>query len=404
MRIAYVCTDPGVPVFGSKGSSIHVQEVVRGFARTGAEVTLFATRLGADPPSDLRGIAVHRLPSPPGDEPAARELAGLAANSALRAALAEHGPFDLIYERYALWSRDAMEHARAMGRPGILEVNAPLIEEQARHRILVHRAEAEAVATRVFAAARALVAVSPGVGAYLAEQGVEPERIHVVPNGVDPGRFRAVGPECGAEYGPTAATRADRPFTVGFLGTLKPWHGLGILLDAFARAQRDDPDRRLLIVGDGPERGMIESVAARLGIASAVVLTGAVAPHQVPARLAEMDVAVAPYPDQPGFYFSPLKIVEYMAAGLPVVASRIGDLHRIVRHEVSGLLCPPGDPGALASAIERLRRDPALCRRLGAAGREAVLAEHTWDAVVARIHDLAGLRPRHASRREGCSA
>jgi glycosyltransferase involved in cell wall biosynthesis len=400
MRIAYVCTDPGVPVFGSKGSSIHVQEIVRGFARTGAEVTLFATRLDGDPPSDLRGIAVHRLPSPPCAEPAERELAGLAANSALRAALTEHGPFDLVYERYALWSRDAMEYARATGRPGILEVNAPLIEEQARHRILVHRAEAEQVATRVFAAARALVAVSPGVGAYLVDQGVEPERIHVVPNGVDPGRFRAVG----GEYGTGAAARAGKPFTVGFLGTLKPWHGLGILLDAFARGHRDDPERRLLIVGDGPERGMIESVAARLGIASAVVLTGAVEPHQVPARLAEMDVAVAPYPDQPDFYFSPLKIVEYMAAGLPVVASRIGDLHRIVRHEVSGLLCPPGDPGALASALERLRRDTALCRRMGAAGREAVLADHTWDAVVARILDLAGLRPRHASRREGCSA
>jgi glycosyltransferase involved in cell wall biosynthesis len=400
MRIAYVCTDPGVPVFGSKGCSIHVQEVVRGFARTGAEVTLFATRLDADPPSDLRGITVHRLPSPPRAEPAARELAGLAANSALRAALTEHGPFDLIYERYALWSLDAMEVARTTDRPGILEVNAPLIEEQARHRTLVHRAEAEAVAERVFAAARALVAVSSGVGAYLADQGVASDRIHIVRNGVDPGRFRAVGAECG----PGAATRGGNPFTIGFLGTLKPWHGLGVLLDAFARGQRDDPERRLLIVGDGPERGMIESVAARLGIASAVVLTGAVAPHQVPARLAEMDVAVAPYPDQPGFYFSPLKIVEYMAAGLPIVASRIGDLHRIVRHEVSGLLCPPGDPGALASALERLRRDPALCRRLGAAGREAVLADHTWDAVVARILDLAGLWPRHASRREGCSA
>lgn len=74
-----------------------------------------------------------------------------------------------------------------------------------------------------------------------------------------------------------------------------------------------------------------------------------------------------------------------MAAGLPVVATRVGHLAEVVRHGEDGLLCPPGDAGALAAAFARLAGDPALRRRLGEAGRSRVLRDHSWDSVVARI-------------------
>src|SRR5690606_35992876 len=94
-------------------------------------------------------------------------------------------------------------------------------------------------------------------------------------------------------------------------------------------------------------------------------LAGAVEPAEVPAWLARMDIAVAPYHGDQPFYFSPLKIYEYMAAGLPVVASDVGDLAALVRHGETGLLCPPGDPPALAAALARLAGDPAAARRMG---------------------------------------
>lgn len=394
MRIAYICTDPGVPVFGSKGSSVHVQEVVRAFARKGAEVTIFAARIGGEPPADLQAVSVQALPALPKGEAAARERAALANNRALRAALAECGPFDLVYERYALWSHAGMEQARAEGVPGILEVNAPLIREQAEHRILIHREAAERVAERAFAAATALVAVSPGVAGYLARYPAAEGRIHVIPNGVDPHRFPA------RLFDRDAARGEGEPFTVGFLGTLKPWHGLDVLMQAFARLHARGPDTRLLIVGDGPERAAIEAAAAERGLESAVELSGAVAPDTVPDWLARMDAAVAPYPDLPDFYFSPLKIHEYMAAALPVVASRVGDLAGTVRHGTTGLLCPPGDSEALASALGTLHRDRALGRRLGKAGRRTVLAEQSWESVAARILDAAGLRVPQDWRRD----
>jgi glycosyltransferase involved in cell wall biosynthesis len=109
-----------------------------------------------------------------------------------------------------------------------------------------------------------------------------------------------------------------------------------------------------------------------------------------------MDAAVAPYAPTESFYFSPLKVFEYMAAGLPVAASRIGQIGEVIRDGVNGLLLPPGDPEALAAALERLCRDRALRMRLGQAARATALKEHTWDAVAGKILRLAGLTPSSA--------
>src|SRR5688572_13685561 len=133
-RIAYICADTGVPVFGKKGSSIHVQEVIRALRRRGAQVQLFAARLGGDPPDDLRDLVVHTLPCPDNRDCAERERASQQANAILAGLLQKAGPFDFVYERYSLWSFAGMDHALATRVPGLLEVNAPLIEEQAAHR------------------------------------------------------------------------------------------------------------------------------------------------------------------------------------------------------------------------------------------------------------------------------
>jgi glycosyltransferase involved in cell wall biosynthesis len=379
MRVAYICADPGVPVFGAKGSSVHVQSVIAALLRRGARVALFAARFDGAPPPELAGVACHALPRPPKGAPEVREAALLAANADLAVALEQEGPFDLIYERYSLWSYAGMEHAVARRLPGLLEVNAPLIDEQARHRILVDRAGAERAAWRAFAAASALLAVSDGVAEYLRVSPAARGRVAVVPNGVDPVRFTS------------RPRRGDGPYTVGFVGTLKPWHGLEVLLAAFALLRERVPSARLLIVGDGPEREALERAAAGLGLGPAVTFTGAVAPAAIPALLGQMDVAVAPYPHAERCYFSPLKLYEYMAAGLPVVASRVGQVATTIAHGRSGLLCPPGDAEALAAALVRLHADPALRARLGSAARADVVERHTWDAVAARILALAGL-------------
>src|SRR6266849_8208211 len=153
------------------------------------------------------------------------------------------------------------------------------------------------------------------------------------------------------------------------------------------------PSARLLIVGDGPEReNTVAELSGRVPLEVAH-FTGSVHPDEVPALLASMDVSVAPYPTLPHFYFSPLKVYEYMAAGLPVAASRIGQLEELIEDGFNGLLCAPSDPMALAAALNRLYGAPELCARLGQAARATVLPDHTWSAVVRRILSLACVEP-----------
>src|SRR5262245_21662167 len=118
MRVAYVCTDQGIPVFGRKGCSIHVQEVMRALIGRGAEVDLFTPRNEGEPPLGLESVRRHPLPIAAQKNSAAREQMAFEANSHLRQALEREGPFDLVYERYSLWSYEGMDYAQAAQVPG----------------------------------------------------------------------------------------------------------------------------------------------------------------------------------------------------------------------------------------------------------------------------------------------
>ena len=421
-RVAYVSTDPGVPVFGRKGASVHVQAVVRDLRRRGSEVHIVAARVGGDLPRGLDGVIVHELPRITGTGPEREDSAkaSAAAASTVLAALHHDAPLDLVYERYSLWSDAAMAWARAQSVASVLEVNAPLIDEQAEHRVLVDRSGAEAIARRAFDAAGSVITVSEPVARWVAERTTN-EQVHVVPNGVDtqyirPGlearpRTASHLDQRGGETSPRAASHLDQragearprakgeqpPFTIGFVGTLKPWHGIEVLLDAFARVARTDDVTRLRLVGDGPQRAAVLDQAAALGVADRVDLVGAVAAEDIPAELATMDVAVAPYPQLDDFYFSPLKLYEYLAAGLPVVASDIGPCSQVLDAGRLGVLVSPGDVTELAAAIVGLRADAQLRAELGQAAREAAETRHDWSLVVDRILATVPTRTRTLS-------
>ncbi|APX33705.1 glycosyltransferase [Brachybacterium sp. P6-10-X1] len=387
MRIAYILLDPGIGVFGTKGASVHVQEVVRALRADGHQVTVFCTRTDDHVPADLADLEVrrHRLPRGSGAE---RERAVAEAAAEIAAEIAADG-FDLAYERYSLFS-DALARltrlpgpASAAPIPTILEVNAPLIEEQRRHRHL-HDEPAAQTATRAqLRTAHVVSCVSEPVAAWARGQGANPERVVVTPNGVNTARItpRRRAPSAAAEVPEAAAL----PVTVGFVGTLKPWHGTDLLLQAFARTRAD---LRLDICGTGPQQPELEQLAAHLGITDRVTFRGAVAPEHVPEVLAGLDLATAPYPAGE-HYFSPLKVYEYLAAGLPVIASAIGTIPEVLRQGELGVLVAPGDVDALAAALDELAADPARRSRLGRAAREAAVAEHDWRSRCRALLDLA---------------
>ncbi|MFN0007526.1 MAG: glycosyltransferase family 4 protein [Planctomycetota bacterium] len=354
MRIAHVNPDPGIAPGRPKGAAVHVDEIRRALVDLGAEV-----------------LAVDE-----GRDGAVREHLDAAHVAA---------PVALVYQRYALERFAAFEFARENELPFVLEVNAPLAEEERRFRGRERDQDPERE-RRMFAAATAVMCVSSEVARWAVERGAPPERTLVRPNAVDARRFRPRGPDDALrrELAPAGA------FVVGFHGRLRPWHRFDLLVAALEQLVAEGLPVHLLTVGEGPYR---EEIEGRLPPARATLVPWV---HHAEAALyvACYDALALSYSTADGTYFSPLKLLEGMACGAVPVVPALGDLEQVVVHEQSGLVYPAGDPVALAAALRRLMLDPVLHRRLSLAAR-ASAEPRSWQAIAREVLDLAGA-PRPA--------
>lgn len=383
MRIVYVSADRGIPVFGEKGASIHIQEMMRAFASLGHNIRAVTARRG---PGDARGLTVEEVAqTAQGADRADKERAAMAQADAIEARLLDlyrNWPFDLIYERYSLWSAAGCRAAARLGVPVVTEVNAPLVLEQTTFRSLVCYDEARAIEAEVLVKSTALAAVSKQMGDYLTDAGAAPERVHVIGNAVATGHFRPTVPAAELPGVPADA------FVVGFTGSLKMWHGVDILLEAFRRLRAREPRAHLLICGDGPKRGWVEGFVAGAGLDDDVTLAGWIDHARLPSLIARMDIATAPYPASDAHYFSPLKLYEYLAMGRPVVASDIGQTAELLAGSDAAWLLPPGDVGALTRAMADLAANPERRRTMSqAASKEG--RKHDWTRNAARVARIA---------------
>lgn len=375
MRVAYVCADLGVPVFGSKGCSIHVQEIVRCFLKRGDQIDLFVARTGGSVPEEFSQCRVHVFAPEAVENVSDREVAAQAVAQNIFDAMECLGPFDLVYERHSLWSSAGPRYAQTQNIPSILEINAPLIEEQRKHRELVDTEQAIATSQAAFTHASSLIVVSEEVAkAITTDFDIDLNKLHVVPNGVDTQRFSPDIP---------ARMPADE-FTIGFVGSLKPWHGVEILLQAFQIMHRECPTSRLLIIGDGPMKHQLQRdyCDSDSVIQSRVHWIGSVMPDEVPGYLTSMHIAVAPYPNLSDFYFSPLKVYEYMACGVTTVASDVGQLKSIIQHRINGFLCKPNSIATLASILSMLYQQSAVRKEVGRRARTRAVEEFSWNRVL----------------------
>ncbi len=388
MRVAYVCADLGVPVFGSKGCSIHVQEIVRSFLKRGDQIELFVARTGGSLPQEFSECGVHGFAPKSSESTASREAAAQEVATRIGDALELHGPFDLVYERHSLWSAAGPRYANQRGIPCILEINAPLIAEQLKHRELHDTALAFTLSQLAFTHASSLAVVSNEVAdAIIQDFDIDRQKLHVVPNGVDANRFSPNVP----------AQLPSDEFTIGFVGSLKPWHGVETLLEAYSLVQRECEHSRLLIVGDGPMASQLRHTHCSRGsmIADNVHWIGSVEPNLVPGYITSMHVAIAPYPNLEDFYFSPLKVYEYMACGVTTVASDIGQLKSIINHGVDGFLYDPSSTEELASTLLDLGRQAAVCREVGMRARMRAVEDFSWDQVLQRSLATIDLQVSH---------
>ena len=299
--------------------------------------------------------------------------------SRLRSAARSFAP-DFVYERHALHCDAGLRAARALDRPLLLEVNSPMCEEMAKLGALRFPRLAARTERRVLGGATRVLAVSEVLRQRLLAAGAAPERTVVVRNGADPARFGDAARAAGRAHRVTAGL-PDDAFVVGFVGYLRAWHRLDAVVDAMGEAGLGHI--HLWVVGDGPALAELRAGADARGLGGRLRTFGAVPGADVPALVCAFDAAVIPAIND---YASPLKLFDYLAAGVPTVVPDQPNLRELLTDGADGLLCPAGDADALADRLRRLARDPAAAVALGAAGRRTLLDhDWTWRGQAARV-------------------
>jgi len=409
MKIAYICSDIDVQVFGHEGCSVHIRELTNALAEEGHEVFILCAWAGeARVPTRARVIEIQ----PEGGDAAlwtlleaeplvqehhlARDLRSVLWSYWLErrgAEILEEEKPDFIYERYALFGRGGLELGRRLGLPVILELNAPLCDQQAGYEKFTLMRTAAELEKNILERADAVIALSEWLEKWAIVRGSDPARVHLVPDGVSERVFAEA--EDGASIRARHGLAGKR--VVGFVGSFHWWHDVSTLLAAFAELHREDPDVRLLLVGDGETRKKVVKQTRAAGVEGAVVFAGKVPHEEVPRHIAAMDVAVVPYVPLEDFFFSPMKLFECMASGRPTVAASQGQVADVIEHGKNGWLYPAGDAIRLAEGLRGILGDRELAAMIGSAGRRHVLEGYTWRIAARRVVEIAS--ERIASRR-----
>ena len=406
MRILYSAIDQSVPA--AHGGSVHVTAVAEGLADLGHDVRVLVSpgERGAVP----KGKA-QWFPVPP---PLGQRRLRLLRAGAVAAHARDFRP-DVVIERYYNFGGEGILAAEKVGALMVLEVNAPIVDHPGSAKRIVDRALIVEPMRRWrdWQCRRADLIVTPS--AKIIPSHVPPSKIHLTEWGADTERFHPrlrqdfhLRTECfGGQVGEAGFRRL--PFARGdgdtvavFSGAFRAWHGAIHLVDAIRRLRaRGRRDIKAVFIGDGPELPRVRAAAAQL---DGITLIGAVAHEKVPAILAAADIGVAPFDVAAHsslayeFHWSPLKIFEYMASGLPVVAPRLERLAHIVSAN-EGVLYDAADPDGLANAIESLA-SPESRQALGAAARARAVADFSWTSHCRRLDAAI----QDARRRVACAS
>jgi len=408
MKILYLCPDLGIPVLGRKGASVHVRELAGAFARAGHRITMAAQTLVKSPwefPSSLDVPLLQvRLGSSASsavqafkqfndvlgaDNSFPGELRRILYNHELTDEIRrrfENDPPDFIYERASLYATAGVSLAKEFGIPLILELNAPLAVEQSAYRGTGFGALAAQAEKWLLTQADAILSVSAELKKHVMELGVSGKKVHVIPNAVNASLFKPGIPNLANHL----LAHLNGAPVLGFVGGLRPWHGVEVLPALLARLQKRHPNVQLVIAGDGPLRSELERDFKERFLERSVTFTGLLLHEQIPEIIRRFDIALAPYPRlDHHFYFSPLKLFEYMACGIPVIASRVGQIADVITHGKTGLMYRPGKLEELSGHCIKLLGNPKLRKALGSAAARSVANKFTWDRNVERVIALA---------------
>ncbi|MFK7956133.1 MAG: glycosyltransferase family 4 protein [Lysobacterales bacterium] len=285
---------------------------------------------------------------------------------------------NMIYERHAFFLFSTALLAGWLKIPLVVEVNELVGDPRVRGQPLL------AVFARlsdriVFKRATLICVVSTHLKSRIVALGVDPDKVLVLPNGVDE-----------ADYAELADGRALRSthsieqaeVVVGFVGWFVPWHRMDLLVEVVGRLREKGVPVKLLLVGDGDCRADLEKQVAEAGLDDAVIFTGLVPHTDVAQYIAAMDVCVIPESNE---YRSPIKMFEYMGQEKAVVAPDLEPISMVISDGDDGLLFARSNGDEMLDAIKQLSEDADLRHRVSRAAREKVMTQHTWRCNAERI-------------------
>ena len=375
-KFTYICADPGIPIPGQKGASIHVASICKAFRELGLQGDLYTIRPEA---KSIEGIPIHTMELPP------RRKYKSIEERETRLFLARLDDIetvhDFVYERYSLWHPGGLYLARKFGVPFVLEVNSPLALESKKYRQLANESLADGISRLLLREADVVICVSEEIKKWVESEREHSEGVVLVPNGVDSEVFTPK-----ANKRPSGLPPAGVPI-LGFTGSFRPWHGIHDLLQSCEILVKAlGSNAHLLCIGDGPEKHAFEINVQKKGLSDRIHFTGSIPHSEVGEWLGACDLGVAPYPSMEDFWFSPLKIYEYFSSGLPVVATDRGQISDIVLGD-RGTLVQAGDNKGFALAIQSQISDLKKLSEAGQSCRQWILENSTWKIRARQILD-----------------
>jgi glycosyltransferase involved in cell wall biosynthesis len=280
-------------------------------------------------------------------------------------------PDAVLYERHAYFMFMGLVLGKWLRRPVVLEVNE--LAGFTRARGLIMERLARRIDAWVFSRANHVLCVSRVLADEVRQRGASSECVHVLPNAIDPNRFR----NSSSEHSLRSRLGLQGSIVIGHVGLFYRWDRLDVLIEVAKSIRELHPEIKVLLVGDGPEMENLKCTAFRLGMESAVIFSGPVPRDDVPAYIDAMDICVLPDSNAFG---SPIALFEFMAMGKPCVVPDLGPMRDVVDNNVTGIMFPHADYTALEKELLRFVEDSALRIQVGARARDTVLHRHTWAA------------------------
>lgn len=377
MRIVYVAS--GIAVPGSYGGATHTGEVAHGLAALGHEIHVVAHQPTRRISTILRPhstlidrVHVHYI-----DLPKAIALLSYPHIATLIRRLKP----DALMERYYNLAGAGVLAAHRQRIPTLLEVNALIVDPPAVFKRRLDDRLGQPLQRWAIAQCRMAARIVTPLHTTVPPV-IDRAKIVELPWGANVQRFDRAAVEAAATTLRTELNIAADCKVAVFLGSFRAWHGVQDFVAAGVRLLDQGDNLHFLLIGDGPERAQAESRVGRWR--DRFTFAGSVPHDRVPHYLALADIGVAPFNTAPhpalraaGFYWSPLKIYEYMAMRLPVVTANIPPLDSTIREGIEGALFREGDVADLAAAIKRVIHHPARAA-MGERARERVVECYSW--------------------------